>query len=619
MASDESPRVLNSLTGSKERLTVLPERRFVAWYTCGPTVYDSAHIGHARNYVCFDVLRRIVADYFGVDVRLQMNVTDVDDKIIARSVERGVPFGELARHYEREFFEDLRALRCRPPDVLTRVSDYMPDIVRYVRTLVERGYAYAAPSGSVYFDVEAFERSQRHVYGKLEPGSSARAATADGAGGACAAEKRHARDFALWKASKTDDEPGWPSPFGRGRPGWHIECSAMVAAITPDPPLDVHSGGVDLRFPHHDNEIAQAEAYHECENWCRYFLHSGHLHIEGLKMSKSLKNFITIREILRRWSWRQMRVLFLLHRYEAPMNYSEEAMADAAAVERTVAEFMKGTGAELRAAGTAAKPTEAELRLLHADLPACRAKVHACLADNFDTPGALQALLTLIKSVNVYRGQAAGDGGAANTLHALRTYVGRILSVFGLEYDQQRGDDNGGGAAAGDAIVDAFAAFRDRVRAAARAAGSAELLEACDSVRDDVLPPLGVRLEDRPDAPRALWKRDDPASIQRDVERRREQERARAEAKAARKREAEERQREELRRGEQEPQSMFREPQSFSQWREDGVPTHDAQGNELDKSRVKKMAKEQQRQRRLHDKYLEARASGLLASLGLEH
>jgi cysteinyl-tRNA synthetase len=407
-----------------------PHSKCLTWYTCGPTVYDSAHMGHARNYLTFDVVRRVLEDYFGYSVLYVMNVTDVDDKIILRArrnhllaeyraahggdaarvradaaaalaaaeaaqraklaaaaaalaeaeVEIGAAaagasgaaggaslakrreglaeaaaqeallvrqagearaalaalppaapaadalaiaadalaaaldaaqgggvtdpgvFRAHAARFEAAFLEDMDALGVRPPTVLTRVSEYIPEIVAYVERIAANGMAYAA-AGSVYFDTQAF-RAAGHTYGKLNPwavGSAALAGEGAAAGGAAAAAaggggKRHPCDFALWKAAKPG-EPTWPSPWGAGRPGWHIECSAMASAVI-GAEVDIHTGGEDLRFPHHDNELAQAEAHFHCQGctqWVHYFLHSGHLGIEGLKMSKSLKNFITIR------------------------------------------------------------------------------------------------------------------------------------------------------------------------------------------------------------------------------------------------------------------------------------------------------------------------------------
>lgn len=393
----------NSITDSKVEF-VPAEGRKVSWYICGPTVYDSSHIGHARNYVSFDVLRRVISDYFGYNVTYAMNITDLDDKIIIRShfnrlnrlfteatalsavspssisdaaaealkkakehldanqksivelenaakalveavtaslataeeataagatsafvkeffgdFDIQVEYLKLAKHYEQEFFDDMDLLGVRRPDVVTRVSEYVEDIVQYVEKIIDNGYAYSA-KGSVYFDMKAFTEAG-FGYRKTSPhidSSEAAELLRDGEGD-LAAElgKKRQQDFALWKAMKPG-EPIWPSPWGEGRPGWHIECSAMACNILGEK-VDINCGGVDLRFPHHDNQLAQSEAHYGCKQWVNYFLHTGHLHINGLKMSKSLKNFITIRKSLEVYTARQMRLLFLLHKYSSPL------------------------------------------------------------------------------------------------------------------------------------------------------------------------------------------------------------------------------------------------------------------------------------------------------------
>ena len=361
-------RMMNSLTRTKTAFVPISGKR-VLWYMCGPTVYDSSHMGHARTYVCFDILRRIMSQYFGYDVLLTVNITDIDDKIIKRSAEAGIPFVELARKYEAEFQADMTALGVLPPDALTRVSEYVPEIVAFIARIIARGFAYPA-NGSVYFDTAGYAASKRHTYGKLVPenvGNTEALAEGEGvlaaAGAAAAAslgvaDKRDPNDFVLWKRSR-EGEPEWDSPWGPGRPGWHIECSAMCGETLgafAGGPIDMHSGGVDLRFPHHENEIAQSEAYYDCEQWVNYFVHSGHLHIEGLKMSKSLKNFIKIGDALERFGTRQLRLFFLLHRYNAPMNYSEHAMEGMAGVERMYVEFFSNAKAALRRRARPARP-----------------------------------------------------------------------------------------------------------------------------------------------------------------------------------------------------------------------------------------------------------------------
>lgn len=662
-------RILNSLTGEKEPFR--PRHgRAVRWYTCGPTVYDVTHVGHASNYVSLDILRRILTDYFGYDVTLQMNVTDIDDKIIKRAAEAGEPFADLARRYEAAYFEDMRSLGVRPPDLVTRVSEYVPDVIAYIAAIVERGMAYAA-GGSVYFDVAAF-RAGGHHYAKLEPGSAGNAdrlaegeggldglpaASVDAPEGAAAAaeaaaaaargaEKKSPSDWALWKASRPG-EPHWDSPWGPGRPGWHIECSAMASAELGGQ-VDIHSGGVDLKFPHHDNELAQAEAYHGCPQWVDYFIHTGHLHIDGLKMSKSLKNFISIRSVLSRVSSRQLRLFFLQHRYDAPTVYAESALAEVVNVDRGLVDFFGAVKAALReAAATAAapstvdgagslRPTAAASSLL-AELATTRTAVRVALEDNFNTPAAFLALLGLVKVVKAYLGAPGSSGVNAPVVRTAARYVTFVLRVFGLGGDA--GEELGYGAADGEGeasaeavltpVLDALSTFRDAIRGAGRealAAGSGggdggaaataaikRILVACDEVRDTVLPPLGVRLEDRPDGRASLWKLVDPAEAAAEAARLAAEAEAREAAKAARAAAAAAKAAAELEAGRIPPADLFRVGEEYagkySAWDDDGLPTADVAGAELPKAARKRLAKARERQVKLHQKWLTAQAA----------
>lgn len=662
--------IFNSLTGEKEPFR--PRHgRTVRWYTCGPTVYDVTHVGHASNYVSLDILRRILTDYFGYDVTLQMNVTDIDDKIIKRAAEAGEPFADLARRYEAAYFEDMRSLGVRPPDLVTRVSEYVPDVIAYIAAIVERGMAYAS-GGSVYFDVAAF-RAGGHHYAKLEPGSAGNAARlAEGEGGldglpaasadapegaaaaaeaaaaaARGAEKRSPSDWALWKASRPG-EPHWDSPWGPGRPGWHIECSAMASAELGGQ-VDIHSGGVDLKFPHHDNELAQAEAYHGCPQWVDYFIHTGHLHIDGLKMSKSLKNFISIRSVLSRVSSRQLRLFFLQHRYDAPTVYAESALAEVVNVDRGLVDFFGAVKAALReAAATSAAPSTADgagsLRptaaasSLLAELATTRTAVRVALEDNLNTPTAFLALLGLVKAVKAYLGAPGSGGVNAPVVRTAARYVTFMLRVFGLGGDA--GEELGYGAADGEGdasaeavltpVLDALSTFRDTIRGAGREALAAggggggdggaaataaikRILVACDEVRDTVLPPLGVRLEDRPDGRASLWKLVDPAESAAEAACLAAEAEAKEAAKAARAAAAAAKAAAELEAGRLPPADLFRVGAEYvgkySAWDEDGLPTADAAGGELPKAARKRLAKARERQVKLHQKWLAAQAA----------
>lgn len=720
------------------------EGKLIRWYSCGPTVYDAAHIGHARNYMTFDIIRRILRDYFNYDITYVMNITDIDDKIILRarqahlvrefaskhpsttpdllqelstcwtsfvegklgfsgSVQEWPAFAaqltaefaakagnlteseakkssaleiakrccdhlngqmptgdswlvegcfadilapwldakfgstvtdqrifrELATFWERDFLEDMQSLNVLPADYMTRVSEYVPEIIAYVEKIIANGFAYAS-EGSVYFDVAAFEKDSTHDYAKLCPwsaGNSKFFEEGEGALGVKLAGKRDPRDFALWKCSKPG-EPFWPSPWGNGRPGWHIECSAMASSVLPAT-LDIHSGGIDLAFPHHDNEIAQAEAYFHSHQWVNYFLHAGHVHIEGLKMSKSLKNFISVKEALKRYSARQLRFLFLQHTWSATLIYKESSMQAAASIDATFTNFFANVQAILReqkkktaeqgsidtsADGFLPNDHGAQERDLLKTLDETRMTVHAALCDSFDTPTALAALLELITRCNVYIKQSGAKVSSQSLMHVLR-YVDRMYRVFGLgsadEIDASlSGSSQSGQSSSVDimAILEQVAAFRDAVRSSALKEKSSDLgkamLSACDALRKG-LQVQGVLFEDRASesGSGSLVKLVDPAELTRE-----------AAVAASKEAEAEARRLEMLRLQEEKaaakakkasinPKDMFKGLEGYSAYDELGIPTHDAAGVELSKNARKKLVKEYEAQVALYAKH----------------
>lgn len=286
-------KLYNTLTRRREVFRPLDPKN-VRMYVCGPTVYDYAHIGNARPVIVFDVLFRLLRQIYGPEhVTYVRNITDVDDKIIAAAKEEGVSIDEITQRTIKAFHEDVAALGCLPPTHEPRATEHIPKMITMIETLIAAGYAYPA-DGHVLFDV-----TKKDDYGKLSR------RTADemiaGARVEVAPYKKHPTDFVLWKPS-APDQPGWPSPWGRGRPGWHIECSAMGEALLGES-FDIHGGGIDLVFPHHENEIAQSEAAHGGAPLARFWLHNGFLEVEGAKMSKSLGNFVTIRQLRQDWHW----------------------------------------------------------------------------------------------------------------------------------------------------------------------------------------------------------------------------------------------------------------------------------------------------------------------------
>ncbi|WFC93795.1 cysteine--tRNA ligase [Malassezia brasiliensis] len=781
--------VYNSLTRSKDPFVPM-RARHVTWYNCGPTVYDASHMGHARNYVTQDIIRRIMRDYLGYDVQFVMNITDIDDKIIvrarqaylleqfraqhpaltralldevqeawraffrktlvhfappapphetesdpqaaeaARSGEAGweavvrlaedeawranaalqepkfamwmralqtsrealvgaavalgagettpeqskalidasedilnqyldktlghtvadpAVFRKLAAYWENAFFEDMRRLRVEPPTTLTRVSEFVPEIVHFIERVVANGFAYvddATPeSKNVWFDTTAFDGSpcdavhtdSKHHYAKLAPWSKGnRELLEEGEGSLSVSSvatqgKRNAADFALWKRAKPG-EPAWPSPWGPGRPGWHIECSVMASEVLGHQ-IDIHSGGVDLMFPHHDNELAQSEAYHCNAQWINYFLHTGHLHIEGLKMSKSLKNFISIDDALQRFSARQLRLAFLMQPWNARMDFRESAMAEVRSAETTFNNFFSSVAAlqrEHRDRGPAFSDGQhhygTQEKVLNAHFVDCQVAFRAAMCDNFDTPKGIDLLLQLVSRANVYERGSARAELNVSVLVNIAEFVGSMLRMFGLGEGSMT--PLGWGSAQASKGVDrdevlmpylrVLSSFRDHVRKLAREnAPSTELLKLADKLRDMDLVDLGVALEDQEDG-RALVKLVPAEQLQAQ---RAEKERLQAE-KAARKAQAAEqarqKRREMLEKGRVAPIDMFRAPHytpsadapAFGTWDERGIPTHDVQGEAIAKKRRKNLEKEYEKQVKLHNEYLAAREAG---------
>lgn len=288
----------------------------VLMYVCGPTVYDYSHMGHARTYVAFDVIRRYLR-LMGYDVLYVQNITDIDDKIISRARNEGVDWREIVDKYTKDYLDALDKLNIKV-DIHPRVSEHINEIINFIQILIDKGFAYVAPSGSVYFNVDMFED-----YGKLS-GYKEKSLWDQGE---YVEEKRHPYDFALWKAAKPG-EPWWESPWGRGRPGWHIECSVMSTKYL-GKQFDIHGGGTDLIFPHHENEIAQSEAALGLKPWVKYWLHTGMLTIKGEKMSKSLRNIFTLREAFKKWKPEVIRLWLAKAHYRKILSFSEESLYEA--------------------------------------------------------------------------------------------------------------------------------------------------------------------------------------------------------------------------------------------------------------------------------------------------
>eukprot|EP01083_Nonionella_stella_P058640 153557_1 len=787
---DRGLSVYNSLTSTK--VPFIPENgNLVNWYACGPTVYSSAHLGHARAYVTFDIIRRIMEDYFNYDMNFAMNITDVDDKIILRArqhhlfdkfcadvsaenfdevvktinesfdkarsklqtdwetlkkdvesapskqveekqkllmgeevkmrnlekqrtmFDAAVQDGpsnlrhilEVSRHilsahldelhgselsdlsifkkhsekYEQEFLEDMRSLNIRPADVLTRVTEYIPQIVSFVERIVTQGFAYES-NGSVYFDIAGF-RAKGKAYPKLRPnqlGNQALLLDGEGSLKADGAEKKNDCDFALWKKSKAG-EPWWDSPWGRGRPGWHIECSAMASDILGSV-LDIHSGGEDLCFPHHDNEMAQSEAFFASDGlkqWVNYFMHAGHLGIDGLKMAKSLKNFITIRQALETHTSRQIRICFLLQSWHKNMDYSTAALQESVVKEKQIKEFFMNVGTAIRRNGEIAAVSQVWSKAdrdMNERLLSVQRGVHESLCDNLDYSASMRLLLELLSATNTYL------HGPTKTLILRKSaaYITKILKIFGVIESEDFGFSSKSVADEEELapLLDQFCKFRDQIRQGVRQKESASYFEqicadlklslgqsisdadftnsedrtslwklqsdstlpkalrdrkqailnafsgfydeitvglgsgkdsgyflsACDSIRDDTMPELGVRMEDgtHQGESSCVWKLDDATTLMAERAEKNKQKNEKKVAKLKAKLKSRQKDLDRWTAAALPVSERLRvkyPARQFTQFAADGCPTHETVNGveeELKKSQLKKLKKDLQ-------------------------
>jgi cysteinyl-tRNA synthetase len=459
----------NSLTGRTEPLREL-EPGHVRMYVCGMTVYDYCHVGHARSLVVFDVVRRYLR-HRGYRVTHVRNITDIDDKIIARAAENGEPMAALTARFIAALHEDCAALGVEPPEFEPRATDYVPQIVAMIETLVAKGYAYVAADGDVLYAVGKFEG-----YGRLS--GKKLADLRAGARVEVNEQKRDPLDFVLWKAAKPG-EPSWPSPWGAGRPGWHIECSAMSVALLGSY-FDIHGGGMDLKFPHHENEIAQSCA--ACGTpFVNVWMHNGFVNINAEKMSKSLGNFFTVRDVLARLRPEVLRAFVLASHYRGPVNYSDDNLRQAdASLERL---YVALRGVVPAAAAAASDAT---------------GRFEAAMDADFNTPEALAVLQALARDLNVAK--AAGRGAEAGALAAELRRLGGVLGILGhdpevwLQTRPARGLDADADAAA---AAEPQAAEIEALVAARSAARKARDFKESDRIRDELLG-RGVVLEDGP-------------------------------------------------------------------------------------------------------------------------
>ncbi len=364
--------LFNSLTRTKEPFVSINPGK-IGMYVCGITVYDHCHLGHARSMVSFDVIVRYLRSQ-GYDVTFVRNITDIDDKIIARANERGIPIDELTAHYIAAMHEDMQALNILPPDYEPRATDHIATIIRLIERLLAKGNAYVSDNGDVCYQVDTFAD-----YGKLSHKDLD--GLMSGARIEVVKEKRSPLDFVLWKKAK-EGEPSWPSPWGEGRPGWHIECSAMAMEELGEQ-FDIHGGGLDLQFPHHENEIAQSEAA-TCKPFANYWMHVGMLQVNNEKMSKSLGNFFTIADVLNEHHPEVVRYFLLSSHYRSSLNYSEENLVNAKKALTRLYQTMKDV--------TISSDSKLDEHWV--------AEFNKAMNDDFNTPVALSVLFQLSHEVN---------------------------------------------------------------------------------------------------------------------------------------------------------------------------------------------------------------------------
>lgn len=456
-------KIYNTLTRKKEEFVPIREGE-VNMYVCGPTVYNYFHIGNARPFVVFDTMRKYL-EYRGNKVNYVQNFTDVDDKIINKAKEEGTSAAEVSERFIREYFADAKAINVEEATVHPKVSESMDDIIEFVKDLVDKGYAYEV-EGDVYFSARKFED-----YGKLS-GQNIDDLEA-GARITVEEKKKDPLDFALWKARKSEDEIAWASPWGMGRPGWHIECSAMSKKYLGDS-LDIHAGGQDLTFPHHENEIAQSEA-HNGKPYVNYWMHNGYITVDKEKMSKSKGNFFTVRDILKEYKGEVIRFFLLSGHYRNPINFSEELMEQAKSSLGRM-ENAKANLEHLISSQEGKMTSEEEEALKGYDV--YRQQFIEAMDDDLNTADAISAVFELVTAINTAVKDGCSKEFAEKSLESLM----ELCDVLGLL--QQEGKAG---------VEDEVQALVDEREEARKAKNFAR----ADEIRD-ILKEKGITLKDTP-------------------------------------------------------------------------------------------------------------------------
>lgn len=459
-------KVFNTMTRRKEELVPLEAGTFRI-YVCGPTVYNYVHIGNARPVVVFDVLRRYLMEQ-GNEVRFVSNITDIDDKLIQRAREEGISMSELAQKYEAAFLEDCKGLNALEPTVRPHATEHIGQILSIVADLIEKGHAYVAKNGDVYFRVKSdkdYGKLSHLNMDELESGfRELRSNVGDDL-------KEDPADFAVWKAAKPG-EPAWDSPYGPGRPGWHIECSAMARTHLGDT-IDIHAGGEDLIFPHHENEIAQSECANGC-TFARYWLHNAFLNIDNHKMSKSAGNFFTVRELAQVYGYEPIRYFMLSAQYRSPLNYTQALLEDCKTSLQRLYTCRENLDFALQNVQGANDALQEKAKM-------AKERFCAAMDDDLNTPAALGALFDFVREINTLAGDSTQEA-----LKAAAETFDELTGVLGLLYNRRQAE----------IPADVLALVEERA-----AAKKAKDWARADAIRAE-LTEKGYTVEDTPQGPK---------------------------------------------------------------------------------------------------------------------
>ena len=456
-------RIYNTLTRKKEELeTITPGE--VKIYACGPTVYNYIHIGNARPLCVFDTFRRYL-EYRGYKVNFVQNFTDIDDKIIKRANEEGTDYKTVSEKYIAEFWTDVKGMNIREATVHPKATENIDEIISIISTLVEKGYAYPVENGDVYFSPKKFKE-----YGKLshQPLEDLEAGARINIGEL----KKEPMDFALWKGAKPG-EPAWDSPWGKGRPGWHIECSAMVRRYLGNT-IDIHCGGQDLIFPHHENEIAQSECCNGVP-FAKYWMHNGYINVDNVKMSKSLGNFFTVRDVAEKYGYEPIRYLMISSQYRSPINYSVEIIEQCKASLVRLYTCRDSLDFALQNAGDTVPENADEIKK---QLDSRREQFCRAMDDDLNTADGIAAVFELVRDINV----SVLESGSKELVEYATKLFDELTGVLGLVYNRK--DENL------DAEIESLIAARQEARKAKNWAEA-------DRIRDE-LKAQGIILEDTP-------------------------------------------------------------------------------------------------------------------------